>query len=310
MEMQDVSSDFTTDAANGTEYIQVGMQLSLEMLLPPAANDKNFEGEVWAVTTLDPERYPLNGKSAVEINTAAMDENSSYSCSIYGINPNGSFYFKRDSKGRTGSGGSLATLKLIAVPVSTGAYKWQRIGATATVGTGTTANGAATTGFIINAPSGTSYRTMYTSVYQTEKYPSALVRAHKPAYGSSPVGDLQGIINGLVSSPGVTSVMNGGLSAPHVSGASVLDHYKGSQPGFGQQVIAGGKKVISGLVNSGLLNTLWKAFTADGSTVANLPAIEGGTNWVEGAPPQIGGSSWVEEVEEVGEDLLPLLEAA
>lgn len=307
----DVSADFTDTASAGTEYIQVGVQLSLEMVLPSQANDKAFEGEVWAFTTLDPERYPINGANPTDLAIQAQEESSSYSCAIYGINPNGSFTFKRDSRGRTGGQDTLSVLKLVAVPVSTGAYKWQRIGAVATNPVSTTASGSCV-GFFITSPAGTTYRTIYTSVYQTEKYPTALIRPHRPAYGNSPIGDLVSIASQAANSIAATQ---GHLNPAHVSGASVLDHYTQSQPGFGSKVWEGGKEVLSGIVNSGLLSTLWNAWKSNGSTMSSLPSSGWNGPTIEELPNGVSSSSatrpsWITEAEEVGEDVLPLIEMA
>jgi hypothetical protein len=162
--IENISPDFTSGVATGTEYIQVGMSLSLRAELEPNANaETHFIGRVFAFRTADPDRYPLTGKTSNQLQVEADLEGSMISSGLYNITSDGLFVSER--------GMIVPELTLCALPLTNLAYNWRRIGV------GTQQNPAYTPAapevcFMIEGAVGTKFHATYASVWQVEKYSS------------------------------------------------------------------------------------------------------------------------------------------
>lgn len=320
LSVPDISSDFTSSTISGTEYISVGIRLSIRAVMPPSGVDR-FVGEVWAITTLDPERAGIAGAYPSSIYSDSLKQGSLYRVAKYRITGSGLFVpveeAVRGDEASLEDAHGVGELHLYETPLSTGAYKWRRCGAPALQSTA----GYATVGFYVNATSGTVLQVRATELWQAERYASALVRRvpAAPSAYSTIVG-LAGLVDQVAQHaiPGLT----GGLS----TGVAATLGHAATQPGFGAQLTNGltsGINQLSNLVNSGgnLFGAIQNAYVNGSNLWESLAGSHGpqvsqplGGNWRPGLPPSAspgtvellpeeGGSGIIQAIEGAAEDV-------
>lgn len=194
----DVSADFVAGADDGTEYMMVADKFSLRALKTPNGSaDEHFVGKVYAFRTLDPERYPIAGQSVDDLRALAYQEDSQIQLGEFLITPEGEFV-------PAGSPGApaLPEISLMALPLNTGAYERRRIDtARTTVLTHTLP--AYEVGFAIESAPATDFEVRYTGVWQTERYPSALIRSGAISAVSSAAASVNQAVSGLMHAGGL-----------------------------------------------------------------------------------------------------------
>jgi hypothetical protein len=166
----DVSEDFVSNAAVGTEYIQVAALHSVSAYLPPGATaDTHFVGRAYCFQTLDAEREPLNNRTIATLRSLATEQDSVILCAEFEVTPGGTF-LPVGFVGPRSEGGDdgFTELAMAALPLSNDAYEWRRIGdvplnAPANVVT-------AKHMFALVAPLNTTFQIRTTYVWQTEMY--------------------------------------------------------------------------------------------------------------------------------------------
>lgn len=188
------NSSFVSSPDDGSEYIMVAMGMSLTAdLTPTGAADEHFVGKVLAVFTEDPERYPIMGQTAATLRAQAEQENSLVHAVEYLVTPDGQFV-----PSVAQHIAPVPEIFLADVPLSKGAYTWQRLfngQATPVAYTMT----LCTCAFFAESAPGTRFTVRWTGVWQFETIPSNLVRSsvmtahaniHKPdASGTATVDD-------------------------------------------------------------------------------------------------------------------------
>lgn len=316
----DISSDFTSNSISGTEYISVGIRFSIKTVMPPAGSDR-FVGEVWAISTLDPERAGIAGAFPSSIYADSLKEGSLYRVAKYRITGSGLFVpveaAIHGNEADIDDAGGVGELHLYETPLSTGAYKWRRCGVQALQ----TTAGYATVGFYVNATAGTVLQVRSTELWQSERYASALVRRVPPAPSAySTMMGLAGLVDQVAQHaiPGLTGGLGAGVAA-------TLGHAS-SQPGFGAQLTNGlssGINQLSNLVNSGgnLFGAIQNAYVNGSNLWESLSGSHGpqvsaplGSNWRPGLPPSMtpgtvevlpeeGGTGIIQAIEGGVEDL-------
>ena len=178
VDMPEVSSNI--QATGETEYIQVSGGMRIQAAgTGSALPDAQYQGILHVVTTLDPVRFPLTGKTHSQIWTAAKRTGSVVSCWRYIIQPNGSFKYqggyssgryhpyRSDDEGNNVEP-AVPTITTAAVPVTVTAWEWSVVDGNYS---NTFINPAAV--FILSAcPSPATFTVDYVWNYQLEKYPS------------------------------------------------------------------------------------------------------------------------------------------
>lgn len=163
----DISNEFTSDSATGTEYIMVGCVTKLRTAaVASAAADAAFNGRVKAFYTADPERYPLLGQSPDDLEALSEEQGALVTMREYLITRDGEFVPYDDE-----STDPIQELSTVSLPVTTDAYKWRRCGAVSLApmtGVVTCPNVA----YWINGPASTWYEIELTYLWQTERYAS------------------------------------------------------------------------------------------------------------------------------------------
>ena len=169
-----ISPEFTSNAADGTEYIMVANQLSMAVSnLPAATADQRWAGRVFVVRTLDPERYPIAGQNIGTLMDWAHEQDAQVVIAEYLIEGDGSF---RPIAADPSRSQTVTELTVTSLPLSKDAYKWQRIGETVPYpATHTVA--APDIGIFIRAPASCIFQARVTHLYQTERYPNNRVVA-------------------------------------------------------------------------------------------------------------------------------------
>lgn len=174
--ISDVSESFSSNANTGTEYIMVACVSELTAKLVPGSSAANsYFGVVYAVTTLDPERYNISAENIGALQSAAAEENSSVFVRAFTITSDGLFVPQDQLvDGESGPLLAFASLKSIALPMDNMAFDWRRIGSRNFANTANAVNNP-THGFIIEGAAGTTFQQRTTFLWQTEEYPSNLV---------------------------------------------------------------------------------------------------------------------------------------
>jgi hypothetical protein len=129
----DVSADITNNANTGTEYalVSTGMALSAAT----AADQYGYRGNVWAIRTRDPERYPLTGQTLAAIRTEAMKNNSQYEVDFYHVTRDGLFVLNGrqvvdKSDGFVTNTNAIPVIELTCTPVTETAFQMHRVATT------------------------------------------------------------------------------------------------------------------------------------------------------------------------------------
>lgn len=298
----DISADFQAAANTGTEYIMVGNKLSISMINPGTGNSA-YWGEVWAITSMDVERAPIQGASPSAIESDSLKDGSLYRLAKYKITQSGLFVPEelavRGEEAPFKDDFGVASLSVHSTPLMTGAYKWRRCEAA----NYQVAFGYPNCAFYVYAPSGTGYKVRHTALWQTERYASALVR-RTPVYSlnSSTVSQLANLASQAYQM--AQAGKSGGL---HTAVASSLLNAAGQTPGFLNQ-LANNIQGLGNLVNSGsqLASALGGAVKGGSSL---LDAIKGygsyqpselPQGWTIGRPPSSLPASSVSVIEETG----------
>ncbi len=175
MSLGDVDSDFT-DWAGGTEYIMVGCKLSLSCYSTNLGTaDEHFIGRVAAVRTLDPDRYPLHGKTLAQLKAEAEDEDSNIQIVEYLVNPNGSFSAIGPLQSE-----ELTELSMTTIPLTRTAYEWLRINGTANTTNTTNTSPFYDIAFFAMNGGAQTFEVRWTGLWQCERYPSHLITRGNP----------------------------------------------------------------------------------------------------------------------------------
>jgi hypothetical protein len=160
-----VSSDIVSDSTIGTEYIMVGSMFTLaSKMVANAAVDARYSGRVTVFMTTDPQRVPIAGNGREALMTLSREQNPLVFARVYIITSDGLFV-PEDSQDST----PLAEITASAVPISTTAYIWNRVGEVGLSSTLYVPMGAAI-GFAVEAPSGTQFELTGSYLWQLEKF--------------------------------------------------------------------------------------------------------------------------------------------
>lgn len=203
----DVSADFVSNAASGTEYIMVANKTTVRCSqVANAAADAAYSGRVRAFFTLDAERHTLVGHTADVLEEEALMQDSPVFMREYLITRDGLFV-------PVGEDGAepLSEISTVSLPLSVDAYEWRRIGAEAI--DSTNVNGRCNVGFYIQAPENTQFEVETTYLWQTERYASHKVVANDPGHQEG-AAYIQGNMGGYLGS---------GMTYEQFHGSAMLD---------------------------------------------------------------------------------------
>lgn len=273
----DLSSDFTA-STDGTEYIQVASSLSLVAERPAAAATQGFVGNVYCYYTIDPQRFPIVGTSPATIIDASQKAGSAYSVAQYGITKSGKFFLKAvNGRPVTGPTVVASALHMFVAPLSVDAYKWQRITGNPVLNI----PDKCVLGYFIDNPSGAVFKAVWTSVWQSERYPSARVVSGNfnhtdPQSRPEELGSLAYIMNGLVN--GAQNLASGhALGTNSATYAPTLATIQNASktPGFMNQLINQGSNALNGYLQGKALGDAYTSaknwWNAGGKGVMELP---------------------------------------
>jgi hypothetical protein len=169
MSLGDVDADFVDNANDGTEYIMVGLKLSVNSFSTSGGlADEHYVGRVAVVRTLDPERYTLAGQNLSALKALADEEDSSIQIVEYLINPSGTF------TPVMGDGEVLGEISATIIPVTKDAYEWRRIDASKTTSTANTSP-FFDLAVIFEGVASAKFEIRWTGLWQMERYPTHLV---------------------------------------------------------------------------------------------------------------------------------------
>ena len=170
--MPDVSSDFVSNALDGTQYMMVGQKVSMSMFLPPNASaDSHFVGRAHVFQTIDPERSSLYNKSLAGLKEEAEEEGSNIFHQEYTLTPGGRFVPVGLEASETEVHQGYAEISAVSLPLNNLAYEWKTIGVNP-LPPSTDVVPNANIMFVLEAPSGTSAQVRNTYVWQVERYAS------------------------------------------------------------------------------------------------------------------------------------------
>jgi hypothetical protein len=303
--LPDVSANFTADATSGTEYINVASGLGVS--LKSAGNSPpTWGGDIYIVTTTDPYRSTLHGKSLADFRTLAAENGSAYTLEQFKISQSGLFLPAMSlSQGNFPASyadeGGYGALAVPILPLTHTAFEWQLVSAARN----TALSYASVAIFYQGLPTTGGLEVFAIRGYQTERYPS--MRADSAPRSSfhiqhSPGGLMATIMNMASNVPsyfaGSGSMLNGSSSSNKVSPAAIIDtlhNGKHTIPGFYQKIKSGGLSFLKSLFSSQIPNAI----------LQNL--LKPPTQSYE-HPLSSGPWGWVEEIEEGAGEALPYLE--
>jgi hypothetical protein len=170
-----VSSEITSDANDGTEYIMVACKHALRAKqVASAAADAQFSGRVTAFYSADTERYPISATAGNVLQAQAREEDSMVFMRQYLITQSGLFVPLENPEMEP-----MSEISTVSLPLTTDSYEWQRVGAS-NLADSTYVAANSDVGFFIEAPQNTRFEVESTYLWQVERYGDNRVASRGP----------------------------------------------------------------------------------------------------------------------------------
>jgi hypothetical protein len=175
--MPDVSSDFVSNAEDGTQYMQVAQKVSMSLFIPPNADaGSHFIGRAHVFQSIDPERTNLYGQTISGLKEDAMEEGSNVFHQEFSILPSGKMVPIGLSAEEMEKHPGYIEISAVSLPLNNLAYDWKRIGGSSLNSPVNTIPNANIL-FAIESAQGTQAIVRNTYVWQVERYASNKVAA-------------------------------------------------------------------------------------------------------------------------------------